>query len=101
MSTSGGKELGAPKGFFFFFLRSSKIQEATAFARGGRSAPQLRTRTFSPELRIKSDSTTGAGGSSRALIGPSARRRRGLWGNRDWSCGQEEEMVHGKGDKGR
>lgn len=35
----------------------------------------------SPEPRSRSHSTAGAGGSSGALIGPSARRRRGLWGN--------------------
>lgn len=34
-----------------------------------------------PEPSSRSDSTTGAGGGSGALIGSWARRRRGLWGN--------------------
>lgn len=102
MNTSRGTELGTPRGdfFFFFFFRSSKIQQATAFALGGRSAPQLRAEMSSPEPRITSDSTTRAGGSSRALIGPSAQRRRGLWGNRDWSCGLEKEVVEEPGHEG-
>lgn len=85
VSTSRGTELGAPKGSFW--RSSSKIQGATAFARSGRSAPQLRAGMSSPEARIRSDSTTGASGSGGALIGPSARRRRGLWGNSAGSCG--------------
>lgn len=49
----------------------------------------------SPEQRIKSDSTTGAGGSSGALIGPAELWRRGLWGNSAGSCGRA-----GGGDRG-
>lgn len=54
----------------------------------------------SPEPKIKSDSTTGAGGSSGALIGPSERRRRGLWGNSAGSCWREEEVVGRRGTRG-
>lgn len=96
VSTSRGTELGAPKGGFW--RSRSKTQEATAFARGGRSAPQLRLGMFSPEPMIRSDSTTGASGSGGALIGPSARRRRGLWGNSAGSCGwRRRRWKTGKG----
>lgn len=54
----------------------------------------------SPEPRISSDSTTGARGSSGALIGPSARRRRGLWGNRIGSRGWRRRRWKTRGKRG-
>lgn len=78
-----------------------KQQQNSRGARGGRSAgQQLRAGMSSPEAKIKSDSTTGAGGSSGALIGPSERRRRGLWGNSAGSCWREEEVVGRRGTRG-
>ena len=66
---------------------------------GGGEAPAGRVGAgrFSPEPRIRRDSTTGAGGSSGALIGPSARRRRGLWGNRGRGCGPLGGIGAGRG----
>lgn len=75
----------------FLLLPGSNLGEGAAVdaSRRGRSAGrQFGAGMPSPEPRIRSDSTTGAGGSSGALIGPSARRRRrGLWGNSAGSRG--------------
>lgn len=98
--TESGDTQGRLSFFFFFFKNQQQNPRGDQFGLCGRSSGQLRAGMSSPEPKMRSDSTTGAGGSSGALIGPSERRRRGLWGNSAGSCRREEAVVAESWDAG-